>query len=116
MEKLRGVFDKILITIKWEKIVASITPYIPLVKNYLSNFLLRAFRISGGVYSWVIGAIVSKVLEKAVIALAKKAKKEDQENVDELNQKDYETMKKEGASVDELVKKETDILNGDRKP
>lgn len=113
-QKLKEGVKNLLSKIKWTDIYNKVWPMIsPIVKNKVISLVLNALKVGGGgILGWILSFVITPLLTKLGELLARKARLEDQENVNEDNISKYKEDKKNGASKEQLIKDETDLLNG----
>ncbi len=99
--------------INWEKLVLFLKETIPsFLKSDLVPLILRTLGLAGGVWTWIVGIILSLVWKEAEQELESEARIEDQKEVDDSNIDKYKKDIKEGAPVETKIKDETNLLNG----
>ena len=99
----------------WSKIAHVISVIVPqLIKTYLVPFVMGLMGLAGGIWTWIVGFVLSFAWKKAEEEIDSEARLADQTNTDEELNKKYQEDIKNGASETDLIKDETDILNGGR--
>lgn len=101
----------------WLKLVVFIKSIAPdVIKKYVVSAILKLAGVSGGAWTWIVTNVLLKAWILFIDLIASLARLADQKNIDEKLNKKYQDQIKNGASENELIESETDILNGGRKP
>jgi len=99
----------------WSKIVKALEPFVPqLIKQFAVKFVMGVIGITGGFYAWIVGFVLNKAWTEADKEIESGARLADQTSTDKEIDKKYQGDIKNGAPEEELIKDETDILNGGR--
>jgi hypothetical protein len=85
------------------------------LKKYLMPVLLRTLGIASGFWGWIAWFAVTIVWGKVIKRILSAARKQDQKEIDDENEKTYMADKKAGAPVEKLIEDETDLINGNRR-
>ena len=101
---------------KWAKLADWLNYF---VKKYLidvaTSSVLKALGLAGGFWTWLVGLAVKLGWKKADKEIQSQARLADRTQSDKEIREEYLNKIKEGASEEELIKSESDILNGGRK-
>lgn len=83
--------------------------------SWISSLVLNALGIAGGFWAWLVGVVVKIGWQKADKEIQSGARLADRTKSDKEIREDYLEKIKEGASEEDLVESELDILNGGRR-
>ncbi len=84
------------------------------IKPWLVSAFLSSVGLAGGFWTWLVGLFVSRGAKLAEKEIESQARIADQTKTDKQIREKYMDQIKNGASEDELIKSETDILNSGR--
>ena len=83
--------------------------------SWVTSYILKALGLAGGFWTWLVGLAVKfgwKKIDKEAQSAARLA---DRTKTDSEIREEYQNKIEGGASEDELVRSELNILNGGRK-
>lgn len=117
-QAIKKYFQDLSAKIEWKKVSDFISAHTPeLLKRYLVPAILKALGVSGGIWTWVISEIVSRLWKKTDEKIESEARVEDQKNEDQADNKQYQEDIKNEAPEAKLIEDEWAILNpGKPKP
>ncbi len=97
----------------WTKLVGFFKETVPAtIKNVIVPFTLRALGVAGGFWGWLVGVVMTSIWDIVEKQAESAARVQDQKNIDDPNIEKYKEDIAKGAPVDELIKDETNLLNG----
>lgn len=99
----------------WVAAVGFLKRILGFLKKPFVAFILKAAGLSGGIVTWIATYLIGKGIDSGTKELDNIAHEADQTAKDEELEKKYQEDLKNGASEEELIKDETDILNGGRR-
>lgn len=97
---------------EWKKLAGKVVAAGPLAKKFLVFFILKAVGVTGGFWAWLVGLFVSKELKVIGKEIEKAAELADAKKIDEDNAKKYKEDLAKGATDEQKISDELDILNG----
>lgn len=83
--------------------------------SWISSLVVKALGWSGGFATWFVSLFVGKAADKVIEETESAARLGDRTNTDQDIREEYQKKIEEGASEEELIKSESDILNGGRR-
>ena len=101
---------------KWAKVASWFNYFF---KKYgidmVTSAVLKALGFAGGFWTWLVGLAVKLGWKKADKEIQSQARLADRTQSDKEIREEYMEKIEEGASEEELIESELDILNGGRK-
>lgn len=83
--------------------------------SWITSLALKALGLAGGFWTWLVGLAVKLGWKKADKEIQSQARLADRTQSDKEIREEYQNKIEGGASEEELIESELDILNGGRK-